>query len=125
MVNQDRIRLAEAMGWNLVEQSGIMPMYQWQGPNGETCGHWDSGAGRTKVDIPLPFNPEHDANDCEALIRWLNDQHISVTISARTAIGVTGVRFDHDNGVSKEWKCDDWKQGVCELALKMINDSEN
>jgi len=103
MTDQGRIlRIAEAMGLNAYLR-------------------WDN-----VVAIRLPngtdrkFDPRTNANDCEALIRHLRGAGVKVNVTF-------GEKQDHvifsleqpyfaDHGFF-----DDWKQGVCELALKVID----
>ncbi len=61
------------------------------------------------------FDPFTDDGDCVALAAFMRTKQITVTIS----IG-RGVRFDHVNGTKTEWEGEDWKQGVCELALEAL-----
>ena len=91
-MNEARIKLAEAMGWEF--------------PHGPT------------KHCPDPFT---DANDCEALIKHLNGLgwNIEVVFGRRGKYYVTFQQFPvAGKGLNRE--CDDWKQGVCELALKVM-----
>jgi len=103
----DRIRLAEAMGWKLdiVTTNPITdePIESWNSPDGEI----------SRFSPPDPFT---DANDCEALIHWLADEkHITVTVTFGR-----GVRFDHYIGTKAEIESDDWKRAVCQGVLEVI-----
>lgn len=114
----DRIKLAEAMGWKLIELADGTKY--WQAPNEKI-----EGAGQKN-----PPDPFTDANDCEALIRHLNGQKYDVEIwhsgngpehggrcnvSCRVKVSPTVGPYMRE-GLA----CDDWKQGVCELALKVL-----
>ncbi len=113
MSDQDRIRLAEAMGWRWKPSSTDNKIGRWYRPDGN-YGDWVH-----KGD--LPFDPFTDANDDYALIRWLNEQGFAVTIlTGRDGDDVFVFPFDHEY-TRWEQHCDDWKQGVCELALKVID----
>jgi len=105
---EDRIQLAEMMGWMptsiYTSVSGVHDVTVWASPNGER--------NRMAEDLPDPFT---DANDCEALINHLQTEFlIAVTVKFGK-----GVRFDHYSGPRREIEIGDWKQGVCELALKV------
>jgi len=68
------------------------------------------------------FNPFQDANDTEALIRWLNGQGFEPRINFW--VSHAEVRLDHnghpDGPKIHRWDGQNWKTGVCELALKVI-----
>ncbi|KKN66729.1 hypothetical protein LCGC14_0468400 [marine sediment metagenome] len=92
MNEEGRILLAEAMG----------------GPIWEA--YINPGKHPENVNLPDPFT---DANDCEALIRWLNERghHLEIRFYANGDSDVT-------IGLPKRiWVGANWKQGVCELAL--------
>ena len=111
----DRIKLAEAMGWELkdaetysfVDSSKKNYRKQWYRPD-----------GITHSTIKLP-DPENDANDCEALIRWLEKSHL-VWITINFGCGQQTAIHAWNDDVEFKWSGDNWKQGVCELALKVI-----
>ena len=97
----NRIRIAEMIGgpiWEAYINPGVHPEF-----------------------VRLP-DPENDANDCEALIGWLNSESYEVdilhweegdsTVIVKRSIETTGKRF-HSEVTSPNWK-----QGVCELVLK-------
>ena len=80
-------------------------------------------------DPDLLPDPENNANDCEALIRWLQERGYDIEI------WWSGTAYTHRSNVNcrvkmkyrSDWErpkegtaYDDWKQGVCELALKVI-----
>lgn len=105
----NRIKLAEAMGWTATSfytsATGERDVTRWRNPEGK--------CNQTYRDMP---NPEHDANDCHALIKHLRgNEQITVTVTFGR-----GVRFDHDIGTHSEIATDNWMQGVCELALKVL-----
>ncbi len=108
MSDQDRIRLAEAMGWENPHK------WRWQKPDADDY----------RNEPPDPFT---DANDCEALIQWLNEQGYGLTIEPwanghSVAIYSNTQTMNEDTEFVASWAGDDWKQGVCELALKVIDD---
>lgn len=108
-----RIKLAEAMGWK-------------RGETGDRL--WFKGT-RCCFESGLP-NPFTDANDCEALILWLSDTH---------SLAIDIIRMpkptDLELGNRAFWfvkarrpdlqgsSYDDYKIGVCELALKVLEDN--
>lgn len=120
MTDKIRIRLAEAMGWQKHPDE-----HWWICPN--------TGYSATPPGLP---DPKNNANDCEALIRWLNTQGLQILIDF--AFDVVGPKSpEHDLGdisaldhvamfdvSSREWthhwEGDNWKQGVCELACKVL-----
>lgn len=81
----------------------------------------DKGPFRWKNGKRGDFNPFEDANDCEAVIRKVVDQDYTVAIQlGPNGQSVDAISVEHDFS----WVGDDWKTGVCELALKVIrNDS--
>ena len=110
----DRIKLAEAMGWGIGcdtcdgQEIGVPP--------GDTRPY---GQGNLTV-MPDPFT---DANDCHALIKHLNGLGYYINID-----------FNHDGTVDmiigkgdryRDYELvaiEDYMQGVCELALKVLRD---
>jgi len=110
MPDKDRIRLAEAMGWK-------------QHPDG-----WWSTPRKNGVqthgldDSPDPFT---DANDTETLIRWLNERGYQLLVNHHWSGRNGASLYNTSNGGNfcEHWRGDDWKQGVCELALKVIDDA--
>ena len=99
--NQDGIKLlAKAMGWTETKYQ------RWLSPD-------------RKMRCDFPPDPFTDANDCEALIRWLNEKGVSVELHLdNNGYVVVFGYMNPDPFFSYEG--DDWKQGVCELALKEI-----
>lgn len=76
--------------------------------------------------VELP-DPEHSADDCEALIRFLNEQGYRIRIDWRVNRTVAFVEIWRAG--TTNWKLgyyydavekDDWKQGVVELAIKAL-----
>ena len=63
---KDRIRLAEAMGWNYVAGVNHI-MYQWFDP----LGHAHGGMALGLKHIVPPINPFTDANDDYAVLEWI------------------------------------------------------
>ena len=72
-MNEDRIKLAEAMGW--------FPTSIYTSPSGErdvTSWRSPSGKSNQKVrDLPDPFT---DANDDYAVLEWMRDNYHSSVI---------------------------------------------
>ena len=64
------------------------------------------------------FDPFTDANDCEALIVFLNEQGWEIEIDFN--IGAQGVVMWREDKSLDCYAGNNWKQGVCELALKVI-----
>lgn len=114
-----RIKLAEAMGYSRHEYGPDDRLAKLPEGNADGGTYWlFIGDEYLLKDLP---DPENDANDCEALIKHLNADYD------------IGIRFHREHGHSVEiygvseqgnkpihWTGDDWKQGVCELALKVI-----
>ena len=106
----DRIRLAEWQGWTLIElQDGTK---YWRVPNEKL-----EGVGQL-----LPPNPLTDANDCEALIKHLNSKGWEVEVDFN--IGAQGVIMWCDDKSQDHYAGQDWKQGVVELAIKVLDSVE-
>ena len=113
-----RTKLAKAVGW------------VWHQPTDNDKKLFDNGLGRwefkgmfrdwsTKEE--LPFNPLTDANDCEALIKHLNAEGYSIDIKISTGSIGSFITLRHiAAGTVGKWQGDDWKQGVCELALRVL-----
>lgn len=102
---EKQIKLAEAMGWELVNYPNAGPMWR------QCDCHW--------IRYKAPPDPFTDANACNALIKHLNGMGIVVNIEHHTN-GVADVAFRSSD--NSEWwdECDNWMHGVCELALKVI-----
>lgn len=114
-MQEQRIKLAEAMGWSARELPpvGIDKVVMWEimRPNGKSF-KWP-----TKH---YSFDPWTNATDCESVIRKLNDLSYWLEIY-RNPIGCV-IRMGKHDMVATTWRGDDYKQGVCELALKVLND---
>ena len=117
MTNENRIKLAEAMFDGIVIGKNRNAM--WQVDN--------EGKAILGSIRPIPNPYESDA-DCMALVRWLNEQGYRVRIDWRRP-KVCFIEIQRDG--TTNWKFgayydaverDDYKQGVCELALKVIDD---
>ncbi len=119
----DRIRLATAMGWEFDDgiEHCVEPM--WRTPP-ILIQRFEDKVGQQSLysefvnedELPDPFT---DANDCEAVIEYLNKMNIFVNV-------VHGAFFDsvtlvEDAEIISTTEGSDWKQGVCELALKVID----
>ena len=129
-----RIELAEAIGWEAgwihgkeAKDRGDPPDI-WSPP-----GAHDIGGGYCWHNADELPNPRIDANDCEALIRCLNDAgwfFHRQNEGGRTGADLirpvqTFLRFHrHRPYKNVEWCGDDWKQGVCELALIILGDDD-
>ena len=117
----DRIRLAKLVGWKWEPcTSSLDHIKDWQG------GQWSAPDGELMLDIvgrevAPPFDPKNDAHDCEALIRWLNSKGWPVIIEHLLDRSSVVIR---NSEIVYNWCYDldrDWKQGVCELALKVLD----
>lgn len=108
METADRIRLCEAMGWKRQEHDFGGPTWI---PPGEG---WERPEIFATDKLPDPFT---DANDCEALIEWLNKRGWIVRISIGS--DSADVWIETLANECHDYSGDDWKKGVCELALKV------
>ena len=102
----DRIKLAEAMGWKQMVSTPGNWYPPGLPPQANALGHT----------LPDPFT---DANDCEALIKWLTEQGYTVVIQIWDTEALVDLETI-DNRPNLKGNCDDYKQGVCELALKVL-----
>ena len=102
---KDRIKMALLMGWVWREDPPL-----WTDPKGK----FQFVTMRDR----LPFDPENDANDCSALIIYLNRLGWIVRIS----IGpdAADVWIETLANECHDWSGDNWMHGVCKLALKVI-----
>lgn len=108
---QNIIKLAEAMGWK--REKTKHGEWFWTDPQ------------RHVIAIPYskdgcPFRPNEHADDCEALMRWLRDKgwRIEIRISIAESVRINRIGAPSNSG---RWhRYADWKKGVCELALKVI-----
>lgn len=118
----DRIKLAEALGWHSIRDHGDRDIVGLSaGYQAEDTTRRDPSDYYWKSAQRLP-DPFTDANDCEALIKHLNSKLWTVSVFFGLAGNfevsvVSGNRGEYCH----EIQCDDWKQGVCELALKFLN----
>lgn len=112
----DRIKLAETMGWE--RQAGEFDLKSdpdvWIGPDTK---QGDFGNYFDFDELPDPFT---DANDCEALIRWLCSNGHSVRVDFLECFDEPESSTVSLDGDESGDDCRFWKQGVCELALKVI-----
>jgi len=108
--DEQRIRLAEWMGWKRVTLKTF---------GGAKSDVWESPSGRQAANS-LP-NPREDANDCEALIEFLNERKYDVEVTHGTK-GTDYVFVGRFMKKGHKWKGDDWKHGVCDLADKVRDD---
>ena len=117
--DEQRIKLAEFTG-EIVKVRHSLPY-----PNGLG---WKSPQGEIR---PVP-NPRTDANDCEALIAHLMELGWYVEIGFQTYpeprhyVEGMGVflhiwHVDTEQHERIDYSFDNWKQGVCELAEKVID----
>ena len=104
-----RIRLAGARGWT--KHEALTDPQVWNHPDPEKDGWY--------YDWQLP-DPFTDANDCNALIKHLNGLGWIVRIS----IGpdAADVWIETLANECHDWSGDNWMHGVCELALKVIDE---
>lgn len=118
-MDEKQVKLVEAMGW------------VWHQPTDERKKLFDNGMGRwefkgmyrewsTKEELPV--DPFTDANDCEALIQLLNEQGWIVNVDWSSEHSVKIWRFRNPDTKEFTWQGNDWKQGVCELALMVLED---
>ncbi len=116
----DRIRLAEAMGARWVEShKGRDDLRDFIDAKGERYPDFVSDG---QEPIPNVFRPHADANDCEALVRWLRTKGFTTTVQFHVQGGFwVELANWHDAEHKLSLNTDDWKQGVCELALKVID----
>ena len=117
---EKQIKLAEAVGWKWQETNDHPFGDSWRG------GRWISPSGDIQsgivgCEVPPHFNPFTDANDCNALIKHLNGLNISVQVVH--GIFTDSVRFWKESEQFSNWKGDNWMHGVCELALKALDDN--
>ena len=110
LTNPNRVKLAEAMGWHKATSLDI-----WCRPEDQKR----QGKNYTNGELPDPYT---DANDCEALIWWLERAHL-IWLTVGFGCGQQAdIDAYYDDGDSEfHWAGDDWKQGVCELALKVLD----
>ena len=74
------------------------------------------------LNLPNPFK---DANDCEAIWKlFCNSEHgLGSMLISRQYDGTVEISAVHDKVRGPmQWRGEDWKYGVCELALKVISD---
>ena len=105
----DRIKLAEAMGWERTKYD------RWLSPD-------------RKMRCEEPPDPFTDANDCEALIEFLNSKgwqvevHWQFTDDESLAAGAYVHIWNRFSEVHErsDIDVDRWKECVCKLALKAL-----
>lgn len=99
-MTDQRIKLVEFMGWKPWRE-------KWLSPDHKTI-------------VDNSPDPHNNANDCDALIRRLNEYGWIVRIS----IGqdAADVWIETLANECHDWSGDDWKHGVCDLAEKVIDD---
>lgn len=115
----NRIKLAEAMGWKRGEVHTVAVM-----GSPIAAQRWIDPEGNDRAPSSLP-NPYKYANDCEALIDWLCTNHrIVVVVMHHTndELGRHRVNFAYSGLDEPVIYCDDYKSAVCELALKVLDD---
>ncbi len=105
----DRIRqLAEFMGWEEIN-------YPNDGPMWRHCDcHW--------IRYKAPPDPFTDANDCNALIKHLNEQgawRVNINIESHGDY-VKIWRYKSPDTQEIYWEGDNWMHGVAALALKVL-----
>jgi hypothetical protein len=71
----------------------------------------------------LTFEPHTSADDCDAVTRKLNELGWKVNVNQESGGHCVKVwRFKNPDTRELVWEGDDYKHGVCELALKIINE---
>ena len=118
----DRIRLAEAMGWKWDES--VRPR------DFEGFPHWPCWITPNKDKWFGPSHmpdPENDANDCDALIDHLKSLDWTYQIQGcKQSVAVFIWREDDDGEIEDHaYRGDDWKQGVVELAIKVLDTGQD
>ena len=118
-----RIRICEAMG----KCTAGFPKHKelkwntWSGGDCLECGR----------NLHYQFDPFTDAGDCEALIQWLQglgwqiEIHWQHTSDPEMAAGAWIHIWQHGTEIHHrtDYDADRWKQGIVELALKILEDS--
>ena len=111
MTNEQR--LAEAMGYSQESRHNDEPFpVTWISPDDKNLGRF--------AEWYCPIDPENDANDTEAVIRWLNELGYEVTIVTGVPGDVVWIRKQGSQEVPR-YSGDNWKAGVVKLALKVID----
>ena len=120
---ENRIKLAEFVGWewhHLVDY-----------PNKDS-GQWSlHGMFRDwSIKSDLPFNPYEDANDCEALIERLrycgHEVEFRFKEHSRDFAGVVFIHiWNLDTEMHERGDYDNWKQGIAELTLRIIDENDS
>ena len=131
-MTDQRIKLAEFVGW---KRGTIGTEYCWRHEDGRLMCKLLMGEKGEEFFTYFGMcpDPRNDANDCEALIRKLNEHGWSVVVDwqhddPKHAPGVW-IEFWHFEteiheriqGMDRER----WKAGVCDLAEKVIDAAEN
>lgn len=114
----DRVRLAEAMFPDHEFKRNV-----FKEPIMAAGGRWDRQSAISAV--PDPFT---DANDCEALMQWLNERgyHVEIHWQAIDPTWAAGAWIhiwhkDTEAHHRQDIDLDRWKQGVCERALNVLD----
>ena len=104
-MNEDIVRIAAAMGFRQHHSGESL----WSRPQ----------------DMPheySSFNPLTSRDDCHALIEWLNkDRNIGVMVLQPG--GVSTPRHVHVG--RRKWTGDDYRTGVVELTLKILDEYDD
>ena len=117
-MTDQRIKLAEFVGREACPNRGcdnagsiaVQTGYdEWEQEQCEWC--------YCHPDSQFSFNPRNDANDCEALIRKLNEAGWTFYIKLEPE--GHAIALWHRESPRHEWQGDDWKHGVCDLAEKV------
>ena len=106
----DLDKLATAMGYVKISN------YTGSFADQQGTEHWTHPDVYVVFEVP---DPKNDANDCNALIKHLNELGATVKVE-HTRSGMKDyvrVYYNHMKGI----ECDNWMHGVCELALKVID----
>ena len=117
-MNKDIIRIAEAMGWIYTKGERISPL-----GHRDPFNTWHM-RGEDKLWNYLPFNPLTSHDDCHALIEWLNGRGFDVDRTMRKNRGKHSVRIGSASTIAQFWDGDDYRIGVVELTLKILDESD-
>lgn len=112
-MDKERVRIATALGWTDIRRESNAEF--------KDLGYWGLPPNSShRLGIPAPRN---NASDCEALMRWLQSERYDVEIRIGWAAkDRVRIRWIDDEGqrVFHYLDVDDWKRGICDLAIKII-----
>ena len=121
---KDRIRICEAMGWTHIHMKYVA-MDETSYPFGcPPADQYSDGKVNTAYKEQIP-NPLESHDDCHALIEWLNgrgcDVRVSHLASHKQRHFTALVQFGSN---MSRWTGDDYRIGVVELTLKLLDESD-